>query len=166
MNAIVERLRHVADCGIPDFTNSKLLDEAADHIEALERGVRKLQARIETLEAALREIMALTNNPENDGLAIVKVYCAAAKGLRAARDKDAKTMSELVVTIRAIMAEHEDGVPDEVCAAAAARIETLEAVLAFILTDPPTALGQLASDAEIIQHYREVVRAALDKDRK
>jgi hypothetical protein len=35
MTDIVERLRMTANCGIPDFTNSKLLDEAADEIERL-----------------------------------------------------------------------------------------------------------------------------------
>jgi hypothetical protein len=40
-------------------------------------------------------------------------------------------------------------------------IETLEAALRFMLTDPPAALDEPDTDAEIIKHYREVARAAL-----
>jgi len=38
MTDIVERLRFTASCGVPDFTNSKLLEEAADEIERLREG--------------------------------------------------------------------------------------------------------------------------------
>jgi hypothetical protein len=41
---IVERLRYTATCGVPDFTNSKLLDEAADEIERLEALLRGVGA--------------------------------------------------------------------------------------------------------------------------
>jgi hypothetical protein len=41
------------------------------------------------------------------------------------------------------------------------RIEALGAALRFILTDPPAALDEPDTDAEIIRHYREVARAAL-----
>jgi hypothetical protein len=35
MNDIVERLRNTAEIGVPDYTNSKILQEAADKIERL-----------------------------------------------------------------------------------------------------------------------------------
>jgi hypothetical protein len=41
MSDLVIRLRHKAELGIPDFSNSKILDEAADRIEALEAALRK-----------------------------------------------------------------------------------------------------------------------------
>ena len=40
MSDLVERLRFNATAGIPDFTNSRLLDEAADRIEALEAALK------------------------------------------------------------------------------------------------------------------------------
>jgi hypothetical protein len=45
---------------------------------------------------------------------------------------------------------------------AAARIEALEAALRFMLVDPPSILNEPDTDAEVIIHYREVARAALD----
>jgi hypothetical protein len=65
-------------------------------------------------------------------------------------------MSDLVATIRAIMAKREDGVPDEVCAAAAARIEALE-----------TALREIEDCLDYVKDKGvvwKIVRAALDKD--
>jgi hypothetical protein len=60
----------------------RTMDDAAHHIEALERGVRRLQARIEALEAALKKITGLvdseTGEPLDDAIEIA----------RAALDKD------------------------------------------------------------------------------
>jgi len=63
MSDIVERLRFNASAGVPDFTNSKLLDEAADRIETLiglvgefKFALKYSADRIEVLENALREI--------------------------------------------------------------------------------------------------------------
>ena len=42
MTDIVERLRHTANAGVPDFTNAKLLDEAANEIERLRKLVQEL----------------------------------------------------------------------------------------------------------------------------
>ena len=42
MSELVIRLRHKAELGIPDFSNSKILDEAADRIEALEAALRQI----------------------------------------------------------------------------------------------------------------------------
>lgn len=41
MSDIVERLRFTAEAGVPDFTNSKLLDEAADEIERLRASLKE-----------------------------------------------------------------------------------------------------------------------------
>jgi hypothetical protein len=67
-------------------------------------------------------------------------------------------MNELVATIRAIMAEYEDGVPDEVCAAAADRIEALEAALREIASGYPSP-----ADARL-GRLMQIARAALDKE--
>jgi hypothetical protein len=42
MSELVIRLRHKAELGIPDFSNSKIMDEAADRIEALETALRQI----------------------------------------------------------------------------------------------------------------------------
>ena len=42
MSELVIRLRHKAELGIPDFSNSKIMDEAADRIEALEAALHKI----------------------------------------------------------------------------------------------------------------------------
>ena len=54
MNDLVKRLRFNSTAGVPDFTNSKLLEEAADRIEELE-------AEIERLQAAKRRALALAD---------------------------------------------------------------------------------------------------------
>jgi len=58
MSDLLLRLR-----AMPSSPNDALrtMDEAAYHIDALERGLRKLQARIEALEAALREMADLVD---------------------------------------------------------------------------------------------------------
>jgi hypothetical protein len=42
MTDIVERARITANCGIPDFTNSKLLDALADEIERLRAALERI----------------------------------------------------------------------------------------------------------------------------
>ncbi len=42
MSELVIRLRHKAELGIPDFSNSKIMDEAADRIEAREAALRQI----------------------------------------------------------------------------------------------------------------------------
>jgi hypothetical protein len=63
MTDIVARLRMTANCGIPDFTNSKLLDEAADEIERLCREIEGLtthqKVRAKVIEAQDDEIERL-----------------------------------------------------------------------------------------------------------
>jgi len=59
MTDIVERARYAASVGIPDFTNSKLLDELANEIEALRKSVTQIMrddlSEIERLRALLKE---------------------------------------------------------------------------------------------------------------
>ena len=66
MSDLVERLRFKADCGVPDFTNSRILDEAADRIEALEAALREI--------ITLREI--LTDTPLLQALRIARTALA------------------------------------------------------------------------------------------
>lgn len=58
MTDIVERARMTANCGIPDFTNSKLLDELADKIErlrAMQQGYREEASELRIENERLRE---------------------------------------------------------------------------------------------------------------
>jgi hypothetical protein len=74
MSDLVTRLRHNANFGIPDFTNSKLLDEAAD--------------RIAHLEMALVELSRTDGSPSNFNSASVlaaHVRVAARRSLKEAR---------------------------------------------------------------------------------
>ena len=50
MNDLVERARMTANCGIPDFTNSKLLDELADEIERLRAEVVRYRGILTSLK--------------------------------------------------------------------------------------------------------------------
>jgi hypothetical protein len=75
-------------------------------------------------------------------------------------------MSDLIERLRKVNAElvESDGAECEFTKyfrEAADRIEELEAALRFMLVDPPAALDEPDTDAEIIKHYRDVARAAL-----
>ena len=80
MSDLVERLRTTANLGAPDFTNSKLLDEAADAISTLQR-------EADGMREALREAVAYADGVSwADGMPIDKqakrltFYCATDDG--------------------------------------------------------------------------------------
>ena len=80
MSDLIERLRFNANAGVPDFTNSKLLDEAADRIEALE-----------ALEAALRNLLreppSILDDPDTDAQIARRMHKIARAALAPERDK-------------------------------------------------------------------------------
>src|SRR5262245_13242109 len=69
MTDIVERLRYAANAGVPDFTNSILLDQGADEIERLNAEVELWKSRTEQgaaiIEGNVAEIERLKAALEN-----------------------------------------------------------------------------------------------------
>ena len=88
MSDLVKRLRFNSTAGVPDFTNSKLLEEAADRVDTMETMLQAMAdgrivmlARIEELEEAL------LIQKENAGRMMTDFVAAANKDAAGAVDR-------------------------------------------------------------------------------